>query len=309
MASTPASSATAGRVSGERGSPAAFWSRTRLPYLLLAPTVLVVFAFLIWPILSLLFFSTQSTPIGDKPTFVGTGNFGLLFAEAHFQGNLVASLEYLGGVLVLSVPLAYFAAVLISSRGGTAGIFRTLFLLPWVTAPVVSAILFRTMVDADGPVPTVLAAMTGKEWLFLVRSNLSILTVILHSAWRSFPLEMLLIAAGLATIPMELYESARVDGASEWTQFRYITFPLTRRQLFIAVLLITIFTLQDSESIFAITRGGPGYATETVGVRLFKEAFIYSNMGISSAIGVILILLCIVFLALYLRILGRGQAQ
>lgn len=291
------------------GGLAAAWSRYRLPYLLLAPTVLVVFAFLIWPILSLFFFSTQNTPIGVKSTFVGTANFTLLLKEPHFQRNLVASFQYLVGVLSLSIPLAYLAAILISGKGGTAGLLRTLFLLPWVTAPVVSAILFRTMVDAGGPIPTVLEAMTGKEWLFLVRSNLSVLTVILHSAWRSFPLEMLLVAAGLTAIPVELYESARVDGASEWAQFRYITFPLTKNQLFIAILLITIWTLQDSEGVFAITRGGPGYATEMVGVRLFKEAFIYFNMGIASAIGVILIVLCLVFLVIYLRVLGRRQGE
>lgn len=309
MPSTAASSPVTDRASRRQGSLAAWWRRCGLPYLLLAPTALVVIAFLLWPLLSLFYFSMQSTPLGEAPRFVGAGNLTLLLTERHFLQNIVASAKYVVGVLGLSIPLAYLTAILLNNREHEARFLRPLFLLPWVTAPVVSSILYRTMVDVGGPIPTMLKALTGQEWLFLVRSNLSVLTVIVHSAWRSFPFEMLLISAGLTAIPPELYEASRVDGASEWDQFVHITFPLTRNQLFIAILLITIWTLQDSEGVYAITRGGPGYATEMIGVRLFKEAFVYHNTGIAAAIGVILIVLSVAFLVLYMRVLQRGQDQ
>lgn len=282
----------------------------RLPYLLLLPAALVLLLFLAWPLASIFYFSLRATPLGSESQFVRLANFALLLSESRFLGNLLASLRYLAGVLTLSVPVAYLAAVLISGRLRGAGAFRTLFLLPWIIAPVVSAILFRTMLDPySGPVTQLLEWITGRKYLFMVEPNLAMLTIILHSAWRSFPFEMLLIAAGLTAISQELYDSAKVDGAGAWAQFRYVTLPLTRNQLFVAVLLITIWTLQDAEGVYSLTQGGPGYVTEVAGVRLFKEAFIYFNIGIGSAIGVILILLSIVFMVLYLRLLGSGETQ
>jgi len=282
----------------------------RLPYLLLLPSVLVLVVFLAWPLGSIFYFCLRETPLSGASEFVGLANFSLLLGESRFLGNLAASLRYLVGVLGLSVPLAYLAAILISSKVRGAGVFRTIFLLPWIIAPVVSAILFRTMIDPySGPVTQLLEWLTGRKYLFLVEPDLAVLTIIVHSAWRSFPFEMLLIAAGLTAISPELYDSAKVDGAGVWAQFRYLTLPLTRNQLFVAILLITIWTLQDSEGVYSLTQGGPGYVTEVAGVRLFKEAFIYFNIGIGSAIGVVLIALSVIFMVLYLRLLGAGDTQ
>jgi ABC-type sugar transport system permease subunit len=284
--------------------------RYRLPFLLLSPTVLLLVLFLAWPLISIFYFCLRKTPLSGPSEFVALANFRLLFNEGRFQQNIIASLQYLIGVLGLSVPFAYLAALLISSKLRGAGVFRTLFLLPWIIAPVVSAILFRTMVDPyTGPIALFLKWLTGKQYLFLVDPNLAVLTIIVHSAWRSFPLEMLLLAAGIAAIPRELYDAAKVDGAGAWAQFRHVTLPLTRNQLFAAVLLITVWTLQDAEGVYSLTQGGPGYATEVTGVRLFKEAFIYFNIGIASAIGVALIVLSVIFMAFYLRVLGTGESQ
>ncbi|NLT41287.1 MAG: sugar ABC transporter permease [Anaerolineae bacterium] len=285
-------------------------SRYRLPYLLLLPAVVVLVVFLAWPLGSIFYFSLRETPLGGASIFVGLDNFALLLSENRFLNNLAASLRYLVGVLALSVPLAYLAAILVSSRLRGAGIFRTVFMLPWIIAPVVSSILFRTMVDPySGPITAALEWLTGEKFLFLVKPDLAVLSIVVHSAWRSFPFEMLLIAAGLTAISPELYDSAKVDGAGAWSQFRYVTLPLTRNQLFVAVLLITIWTLQDAEGVYSLTQGGPGYVTEVAGVRLFKEAFIYFNIGIGSAIGVVLILLSILFMILYLRVIGAGESQ
>jgi ABC-type sugar transport system permease subunit len=104
-----------------------------------------------------------------------------------------------------------------------------------------------------------------------------------------------------------LYESAKVDGAGVWSQFKYITLPLTRTALFSAVLLISVYTIQDAEGVYALTQGGPAYGTEVTGVRLFKEAFMYFNIGLASAIGIVLIMLSMILIIFYLRILGQGE--
>jgi multiple sugar transport system permease protein len=277
-------------------------------YLLLAPLVLLLVTFLAVPFVSLFYFGLRKTDFSGVSTFVGLGNFRLLFNEARFIENVSASLLYLVGVLVISIPIAYFAAVLISSNLKGVGLLRTIFLIPWVLAPVVTALLFKTMLDpSSGPISMVLSWLAGHPVYPTLTSPGARLVIVLHSAWRSFPLEMILIAAGIASIPKELYEAARVDGANVWQQFRRITLPLTRVSLFSAILTISVFTIQDAEGVYALTQGGPGYATEVTGVRLFKEAFLYFNIGLASSIGVVLILLSVLVIFIYLRILGQGE--
>lgn len=283
--------------------------KNALPYLLLSPTAILLVAFLAIPFFSLFYYGVHKTSLQGASTFNGLDNFAILLHEMRFAQNLEATLLYLVGVLVISIPLAYFAAILISSNMKGVGALRTIFLIPWVLAPVVTALLFRTMLDpTDGPITLLLNWIVGHPVYLGLSPQGARLIIVLHSAWRSFPFEMLLIAAGITSIPVELYEAARVDGANLWKQFRYITLPLTRVQLFSAVLMITVWTIQDAEGVYALTQGGPGYATEVTGVRLFKEAFLYFNISLASSIGIALIALSMIVITVYLRILGRGEA-
>ncbi len=287
------------------------WSglrRNALAYALMFPLVFLLVAFLFVPFVSLIYYAMQRTDPGMPEVFVGLKNFEILIREDRFRQNLSATLVYLVGVLSISVPMAYFAALLISSNRKGVGVVRTIFLIPWVLAPVVTALLFRTMLDPQsGPITIALSALFGRPFYLTLTEEGSRLLIILHSAWRSFPLMMLLIAAGITSIPLELYEAAKVDGAGWWHQFRYITLPLTRIPLFSAVLLISVFTIQDAEGVYALTQGGPGYGTEVTGVRLFKEAFLYFNIGFASSIGIALISLSILVMFIYNRILGQGE--
>ncbi len=279
-----------------------------LPYLLISPLVFLLVAFLAVPFISLIYYSLQRTDPGMGDVFVGLKNFEILLREDRFRQNITATLVYLVGVLAISIPMAYFAALLISSNRKGVGAVRTIFLIPWVLAPVVTALLFRTMLDPQsGPITIALSALAGRPFYLTLTEEGSRLLIILHSAWRSFPLMMLLITAGMTAIPLELYEAAKVDGAGWWQQFRYITLPLTRIPLFSAVLLISVFTIQDAEGVFALTQGGPGYGTEVTGVRLFKEAFLYFNIGFASSVGIALISLSILIMIIYNRILGMGE--
>jgi len=132
------------------------------------------------------------------------------------------------------------------------------------------------------------------------------LTIIGHSFWRSFSFVMLFLAAGIATIPTEIYEAAKVDGAGVWARFRSVTFPLTKMHLAIVLLIITMWTVQDAETVYALTGGGPGYSTEVTAVRLFKDAFINFNLSYGATIGVFLLMLSAVFMVLYFNLMMRG---
>ncbi len=282
--------------------------RNALPYALLAPLVVILLAFFAFPFFSLFVFALEHTDLSGVSTFTGLRNFMILLSEERFGKNMLATVIYLVGNLALSVPMAYFAALLISSNRRGVGVLRTLFLIPWVLAPIVTAVLFKTILNpSSGPITMLLRAVLGHPVYLMLTEGGGRTLIVLHAAWRSFPLEMLLIAAGITSIPIELYEAARVDGANLWHQFRYVTAPLTRTALFSALLLISVYTIQDAEGVYALTQGGPGYGTEVTGVRLFKEAFLYFNIGLASAIGVGLIALSIVLMIFYLRVLGQGE--
>jgi len=279
-----------------------------LPYLLLAPLIILLVAFLAFPFVSLFYYGLHKVDLSGAASYSGLRNFVILFNEGRFKQNLFATLIYLVGNLAISVPLAYAAAILISTNRRGVGALRTVFLIPWVLAPIVTAVLFKTLMNpSSGPVTMLLKMILGHPFYLTLTEGGARLFIILHAAWRSFPLMMLLIAAGMTGIPVELYESAKVDGAGVWSQFKYITLPLTRTALFSAVLLISVYTIQDAEGVYALTQGGPAYGTEVTGVRLFKEAFMYFNIGLASAVGIVLILLSMILIIFYLRILGQGE--
>jgi multiple sugar transport system permease protein len=280
--------------------------RHKTAYLFLLPTVVLVLGFLISPIFSGLSMSVYKSRLSGEVTFVGLQNFTRLFAQARFRTNLKLSVLYVVGNLLLSTPLAYIAAILITQKMRATNFFRGIFLLPWITAPVVSSLLTLTLVDPTrGPVTALIKALTGNNVVILADPVWAMLTVILHSFWRSFPFMMLFLAAGLASIPDELYEAARVDGTNGWQRFVYLTLPLTRVHLAMVMLVISMWTIQDTETIYALTSGGPGYSTEVLAVRMLKDAFVNFNLYRGAVIGVLLILLSIFFMFVYLRLFAR----
>lgn len=281
-----------------------------LPYLYLMPAAIILLSLLISPIITGILLSVQTTQLDGTTSWSGLANYQRLFRESRFSTNLWNSLIYVVGNVALSTPLAYAAAMLITSKLPQAPYFRGIYLLPWIIAPVVSTVLFRSLIDPSlGPVPKLIEWLTGEQVVILADSRWAMLTIILHSFWRSFPFIMLFLSAGMATISNEIYEAATVDGASGWRRFLNITFPLTRSQLGISLLTVTMWTLHDAETIYAFTQGGPGHATETLAVRLFKSSFINFDLNTGATIGVILISISIVFMVCYLRLTGGGEER
>ena len=276
-------------------------------YLFLFPALFILLAFVALPIVDAVLMSFQRVELTGEREFAGFQNYRLLFGQTRFFNNLQYSFIYLAGNLVLSVPLGYLAALVITSGRQGSQLFRTVFLLPWAMASVVTALVFRSLVDpVSGPVTLLFDRLTGEQRYFLVDPNLAMLTLIVHAAWRSFPLVMLFVAAGIAAIPREVYEAASLDGAKGWTLFRYVTLPLTKTPLFIILLVITAFTLQDAEGVYALTGGGPGQSTEVLAVRLMREAFRNLNLGLGSALSLILLALGFVIMVAYVLVL-RGE--
>ena len=274
-----------------------------LPYLYLLPAILILFSLLIAPLTTGILMSFEVTNLDGTVAWSGFSNFLTLFKESRFAINFWNSIIYVIGNILLSTPLAYIVAILITTKLPQATYFRSIYLLPWVIAPIVSTLLFRSMVDPSmGPIAKLIEWISGEQIIILANPNWAMFIIIFHSFWRSFPFVMLFLSAGIASIPDEMYEAATIDGANSWKRFLTITFPLTLSHLKIALLMITMWTLHDAETITAFTRGGPGYSTETFAVRLFKSSFINFNLNFGSTIGVVLLIISLVFIFFYFRL-------
>jgi len=279
-----------------------------LPYALLAPTVVLLVGLFAIPFVSLFSYALRQFDVDGSSRFVGLVNLTSLLREPHFHDNLVLTAVYLVAVLGLSVPLAYLAALLVVRPARGVSLLRALLLMPWVLAPAVTAVVFRTLADpAQGPISAVGTALFGAPVELSSSVSGSLAVVIAHAVWRSFPLVMLILAAAMSGIPRELYEAVRTDGGGRWREFAHVTLPLTRTSLMSACIMISVFTLHDAESIYALTKGGPGYGTESVAVRLFKEAFLYYNVGGGAALGVVLVVVTVAVLLVLAAVSRRAE--
>ncbi|MDZ7333127.1 MAG: sugar ABC transporter permease [candidate division KSB1 bacterium] len=279
-------------------------------YLFLSPTLILIGLFLISPMITGLVMSFYKTSLSGTTQFVGLRNYWLLLTEARFLNNIRLSMLYVLGNLAISLPIAYSMALLITSKLKAASLLRGVFLLPWIVAPIVSTVLFRSLVDpAFGPLSWMIEKIIGHSIVLLAHPTWSMAVIIIHSVWRSLPFMTLFLAAGIAMIPKELYEAAMVDGAGKWKQFFTLTFPLTKIHLVIVLLTITLWTLQDAETVYAMTEGGPGYSTEVMAVRLFKESFLNFDLNSGAALGVLLLLVGLIFMILYVQFAAKREER
>ena len=281
----------------------------RTPYILITPVLIALIGFLLFPLFSGVGMSFQQTAFSGETQFVGLKNFYNLFHEGNrFYHDLLITVIYVAADIVLTIPFAYLTALLITRDSHYSRVFRSIYLIPWISAPIVSTLMVKTMINPDiGIIHFIVRYFAGHDVYILNNGTYALITMILHSFWRSFPFIMLFLAAGISTIPKVFYEAAKVDGASKMTCFFKITFPLTSNQLGIGTLMVTIWTLQDSESVYALTGGGPGNATETLAVRLFKCSFVNFDLNTGATLGVFLVLISLIFLTLYLKLLFRGN--
>ena len=258
------------------------------------------------PLFSGLFMSLQNR----AGRFIGFTNFQLLFGERRFSTNISLTIIYVVVNVTLIICTGLMAAHLITEDSKFVRFIRPLYLIPWIIPPVASGILFSSLYDGNyGPIPYLVRIITGNTFMPLANTRLSIFAVISHEYWRSFPFAMLFIAAGLTTISKEIYEAATIDGAGKWRQFRLITLPLLKSHLFIITLMTTNTTLQSSEVIYSLTRGGPGYSTETIAVRMFKDAFVYFDINTGATIGVFLLLIATILMLVYSRMMLARESD
>lgn len=280
-------------------------SNQRLALILIAPAAILISVVLFYPILHGVWMSLYDIPLlGPPPKFVGLSNFATLLMREDFQHAFKVTLGYTAGTVAAAFGIGFLVAILLNAAIFARPIARTLLLLPWAIPEVVAVLVFVWMLDFQWGVVNYLLSLTGRfppKIGWLLSPDLALYAVIAVTAWKDYPLASVMILAGLQGIPLELYEAARVDGATSFQEFRHITLPGLRPISAVVFLLLTLYSFKRVALIYIMTAGGPSRSTETLSVLTYLEGFKFFRMGSAAAIGVTMLAVTLVFTLFYYR--------
>jgi multiple sugar transport system permease protein len=274
----------------------------------LLPAVLITLAFVIFPTIYALFISFHNWNLSAATgrQFTGLDNFRRLFADRAFWAAMQNMVYYAGAVMAQYV-IAYGLAILLNQQIRGRKFFRVVFLLPFMLSPVaVSFMIGKSLLNSQyGPVVPALEWLGFTDISFYEDPWLARLNIMIMDAWYSIPFMMVLLLAGLQGIPGEVLESAKIDGASSWQTFRHMIFPLMLPISLTAIILRVIFELKLIDVVRVVTGGGPGGATDTVSLFIYREGIQKTNVGYASALSQFYLLVIIVSIMIVLWVANK----
>jgi multiple sugar transport system permease protein len=282
-----------------------FLARRRRTYLLFVlPALLVVGAVIIFPWAFTVWMSAFDWKIGSVAHFVGFDNYTQLATNTRFLESILHTFYFTVLAVIFPLILGTIAALIFHREFPLRGMLRSIFTMPMMATPVAVALVWTMMFHPQQGVLNYLLSVVGlPPSLWVYSPTWVIPSLVLVEIWHWTPLIMLIVLGGLAALPTEPYESARLDGASEWQLFRYITLPLLAPFLIVAAVIRTIDALKAFDTIYVISQGGPGTASETINLYLYLQAFAFYNVGNASAVVVVffVIILALALLLLHVR--------
>ena len=314
--SQPAIAPSPGSVRSKKPKP-----RRRLdllPFWLILPSILVLLAIQVYPIFYTVILSVQER----KPAgwvFVGLKNFQRLLGSAALGESAGHTVVFLVGFVALTLSLSFMIALLLNRKSGLSGLYITLLFIPWILADIIAGVVFRLMVLPDyglfsgilqqpgifGPNGlSVLTADAAKPWFgsFPFPPSPAMIYLILAATWRALPFTTLLLLAALQTVPNEVIESSRMDGADSWQTVRHIIVPLILPTMVVALFSLTLAAINGVGMVFSLTGGGPGTSTQVVSYLLYSIGWVRLDFGRAAALALILAAINLTLIAGVLRI-------
>lgn len=277
------------------------------PYLFVAPAVVILAIFWVYPILNMGYLSLFKWDlISPKMKFVGLENFQTLFADQQFWQTFANTVIYTVFVVGLGVTLGLFVAVYLKEHTKTNGFIQAVIFSPYVVSLASVALLWMWIMNKDyGLLNSILGffGIGAVDWLG--DSHVALASLILISVWKSVGYDALILVSAIQGIPAHLYEAARLDRAGSWTTFRKITLPMISPTLLFLVVVDAIASLKVFETIQIMTAGGPQNATNTLVFSLYQYGFQFNKVGYAAAIGVVLLVLIAIFAIVYFRLLSN----
>jgi ABC-type sugar transport system permease subunit len=296
------------RAAGRGGLGAVLASDRVLPYLLVAPAVLLVFALTIYPTVYVLLTSfTDWNLMRTVTKSVGSKNYVDLLADELAVRALVNTVVFLVGSLTLILVLGLALALALNEPVRFRTFFRATVVLPWALTAVVVGVMWRWILLPDIGIVNYMLSGLGINVSFFLSPGLALATMIVVEVWRSTGYGMILVLAGLQGIDGTLYEAARIDGAGFWRALRYITLPLLVPTLLVATILLSIRSVNLIDIPLVVTGGGPARMTETLGLYMWKESFSFHHIGYGSAVAIVMLAINLLLTVLYIRSLSQDR--
>jgi sn-glycerol 3-phosphate transport system permease protein len=278
-----------------------------LPYVLVAPQIVVTLVFFFWPAGQALYQSLlRQDAFGINLEFVGLENFRDLFNDPTYLGSFQTTAVFAIGVALVglgtSLALAYFADRAL--RGAT--FYKTLLIWPYAIAPAVAGVLWSFLFNPSLGIVSFVIRKMGVDWNFVLNGNQALLLVVIIAAWKQISYNFLFFLAGLQSIPKSLIEAAAIDGAGPWKRFWSIVFPLLSPTTFFLMVVNVVYAFFDTFAIIdSVTQGGPFKATETLVFKVYQDGVRGLDIGGSAAQSVILMGLVIVLTIVQFRYVER----
>jgi sorbitol/mannitol transport system permease protein len=297
----PATPPPSGGTTTKRSARSEGWVR-RAPLL---PALVFTIVVTQIPFLLTLYYSLQSWNLvrPGSQHFVGFENYVAVFADSQFRGVALNTIIMTLGSVIIAVILGLLLALLLNRHFIGRGVVRTLLVTPFLITPVAAALLWKTtLLDPTyGLINFVLGGQTI-DWV----SQYPLASVMAALIWQWTPFMMLLLLAGLQSMPGDQVEAARVDGAGAWSIFVELTLPHLRRFLELGIVLGAIYLVNTFDAVYMITQGGPGTASANLPFYIYQRAFLGFDIGQSAAMGVVVVILTIIVATFALRLVFRS---
>lgn len=282
----------------------------KLVILLILPTLIVVFGILLFPLIYsfiMSFGDVEITNINDYD-FIGFSNYIRAFKDPEFISSLKVSAKFIIASISIKLILGILIAVILKERFFGRGIVRTLVIIPWATPYVVTGLIWKWILNSKvGIVNLVLfkAGIIDEYKSFLTDKFFALASIVIADVWQGTPFFIIIILAGLQTIPDQLYESAVIDGANGIKSFFFITLPLVRFPILVSTILGTVISVNAFDLFYILTKGGPGIATTNLTLFDWNNAFKFHHLSYASAISYLILLITLGFSIVYIYLLRK----
>ncbi|MGH3228652.1 MAG: carbohydrate ABC transporter permease [Streptosporangiaceae bacterium] len=283
-------------------------SDRRLGYLLVAPLLVLMLAITAYPLVYNIWnsFHFDNLSYGALPhKFVGLQNYTEMFESSLWVSALVRTLVFTVVTIVFDIVAALGLALMLHRKFRGRGFLRAAVLVPWAVPTVVSAMLWKTMFDPRAGFVDYFLAAFHPAWASLTWLGASVwrswAAIFVADSWKNVPFVAIILLAGLQVIPNDVYEAAKVDGASWWQSFRKVTLPLLRPALSVALVFRTLQALLVFDVIYIMTGGGPGDSTQTLSFLTYQTFIVNTDFGEGGAMSVMLVILALVVSFAYVR--------
>jgi multiple sugar transport system permease protein len=284
------------------------WHEAMMAYLFVSPAMLLFLIFSVLPVIFAFLLSFTNYDILSPIKWVGLQNYARLFTDTIFQRGVLNVLYYALLFIPSMIMLSVLLAMALNRKVPGMRFFRTLYYLPAITSSIAASVVWSWMLQKDyGVINQFLAlfGIVGPAWL--ADSDTAMFAIVLVTLWQGLGGNIIIFLAGLQGIPPALYEAAKLDGANPWQLFQHLTLPLLRTTTYLITFLTLIGSLQLFDQAYAMTQGGPGYATTTAVYQIYSNGFTQLRMGYASAQAFVLALAILILSLIQMRI-NRDQA-